>query len=439
MSRKNQLLDVDPFGRENSPTPSGGNSLSLTDADAALFGELSRREGARPTIRPISIFQIYPDFKQPRRAVPAQVREHWSGEPKDIADLFNVWVNAIDEERHKAGEPDFNLDHFLWSEKIESRAVSEDDYESEKYQPGPMENAFLKVVELAVSIRRDGLANPVTVQRLDRNSYRMETGERRWLAFHILYGYFNGDDGKPMERDNWQNIPAIVVDTFNVWRQASENAARADLNAVGRARQFAILMMDLLSTQDIRFDDYDALVKRGQSERAYYAQVIPYRVPSGKGEMLSNGLGISHRAAFTRCRTILGLPDEVWMIGDTLDLSEDELLRLARLPSDEQAILEARKLAEIVATRNNFDGSDTKSKIGEGKDKSNMPPTLFHDVALKRGKKLFSKQHEVVAKEIFALRSGVGEAGGATKAQIRAKIDELRECLDLLEKTLDNR
>lgn len=439
MSRKNQLLDVDPFGRENSPTPSGGNSLSLTDADAALFGELSRREGARPTIRPISIFQIYPDFKQPRRAVPTQVREHWSGEPKDIADLFNVWVNAIDEERHKAGEPDFNLDHFLWSEKIESRAVSEDDYESEKYQPGPMENAFLKVVELAVSIRRDGLANPVTVQRLDRNSYRMETGERRWLAFHILYGYFNGNDGKPMERDNWQNIPAIVVDTFNVWRQASENAARADLNAVGRARQFAILMMDLLSTQDIRFDDYDALVKRGQSERAYYAQVIPYRVPSGKGEMLSNGLGISHRAAFTRCRTILGLPDEVWMIGDTLDLSEDELLRLARLPSDEQAIFEARKLAEIVATRNNFDGSDTKSKIGEGKDKSNMPPTLFHDVALKRGKKLFSKQHEVVAKEIFALRSGVGEAGGATKAQIRAKIDELRECLDLLEKTLDNR
>ncbi|MCL4252770.1 MAG: ParB N-terminal domain-containing protein [Anaerolineae bacterium] len=439
MSRKNQLLDVDPFGRENSPTPSGGNSLSLTDADAALFGELSRREGARPTIRPISIFQIYPDFKQPRRAVPAQVREHWSGEPKDIADLFNVWVNAIDEERHKAGEPDFNLDHFLWSEKIESRAVSEDDYESEKYQPGPMENAFLKVVELAVSIRRDGLANPVTVQRLDRNSYRMETGERRWLAFHILYGYFNGEDGKPMERDNWQNIPAIVVDTFNVWRQASENAARADLNAVGRARQFAILMMDLLNAQDIRFDDYDALVKRGQSERAYYAQVIPYRVPSGKGEMLSNGLGISHRAAFTRCRTILGLPDEVWMIGDTLDLSEDELLRLARLPSDEQAILEARKLAEIVATRNNFDGSDTKSKIGDGKEKSGNSPTLFHDVALKRGKKLFSKQHEAVAKEIFTLRSGVGEAGSATKAQIRAKIDELRECLDLLEKKLDNR
>jgi len=438
MSRKNQLLDVDPFGREN-PQNSPNNSLSMTDADAALFGELSKREGARQTIRPVSIFQIYPDIKQPRRAVPAQVREHWSGEPKDIADLFNVWVQFIDEERRKAGEPDFNLDHYLWSEKIESRGVSEDEYESERYQPGPAENAFLKIVELAVSIRRDGLANPVTVQRLDRNSYRMETGERRWLAFHILYGYFNGDDDKPLEREKWQNIPAIVVDTFNVWRQASENAARADLNAVGRARQFSLLMMDLLGTQNIRFEEYDSLVKHGHSDRPYYAQVIPYRVPSGKGEMLSNGLGVSHRAAFTRCRTILGLPDEVWTIGDTLDLSEDELLRLARLPSDEQAILEARKLAEIVASRNNFGAIDEKSKEASAKEKSSSSPTLFQDAALKRGKKLFSKQNELVAKELFAIRSGVGEASSATKGQIRAKIDELRECLNLLEKALDTK
>ncbi|MDX2075058.1 MAG: ParB N-terminal domain-containing protein [bacterium] len=439
MSRKNQLSDVDPFGggRENAQLPSDG--LSMTEADTALFGELSKREGARQTIRPVSIFQIYPDIKQPRRAVPASVREHWSGEPKDIADLFNVWVQVIDDERRKAGQPDFNLDHYLWAEKIESRGISEDVYESEGYPHGPAENAFLKVVELAVSIRRDGLANPVTVQRLDRNSYRMETGERRWLAFHILYGYFNGQDDKPLEREKWQNVPAIVVDTFNVWRQASENAARADLNAIGRARQFSLLMMDLLSSQNIRFEDYDTLVKHGQSDRPYYAQVIPYRVPSGKGEMLSNGLGISHRAAFTRCRTLLGLPDEVWTIGDTLDLSEDELLRLARLPSDEQAIMEAKKLMEIVATRNNFDAVDGTTKSTSNKDKSDKSPTLFNDAALKRGKKLFSKQNELVAKELFGLRSGVGEASSSTKGQIRAKIDELRECLDLLEKALDGK
>nr|MCU0481564.1 hypothetical protein [Anaerolineae bacterium] len=206
-----------------------------------------------------------------------------------------------------------------------------------------------------------------------------------------------------------------------------------------RARQFSLLMMDLLTTQNIRFEEYDALVKHGHSDRPYYAQVIPYRVPSGKGEMLSNGLGISHRAAFTRCRTILGLPDEVWTIGDTLDLSEDELLRLARLPSDEQAILEARKLAEIVASRNNFDALDEKLKAGGDKEKSSSSPTLFQDAALKRGKKLFSKQNELVAKELFAIRSGVGEANSATKGQIRAKIDELRECLNVLEKALDGK
>lgn len=62
MSRKNQLLDVDPFGREN-PQTQPNNSLSMAEADSALFGELSKREGARQTIRPVSIFQIYPDVK----------------------------------------------------------------------------------------------------------------------------------------------------------------------------------------------------------------------------------------------------------------------------------------------------------------------------------------------------------------------------------------
>lgn len=437
MSRKDKLANIDPFGNEEDGEESQPQQpatdrprMSMADADEALFGALAKREGLRQTIRPVSIFSIQPDVKQPRRAVPYQVREHWSGRPKDIANLFNAWVTLIDQERKEEGQPPFNLDEVLWSEAVERQAHSEDDVENAAYQAGPIENSFIKVIQLAISIRRDGLANPITVQRTPKGNYRIETGERRWLAFHVLFGYFNGDSGKPNERDKWENVPCIVVEDFSVWRQASENTARADLNAIGRARQFSILMMDLLSARGVAFQDYESLVEGAQSDRAYYAQVVEYRVPSGKSEMLLNGIGVSHRAAFTRCRALLELPDEVWMIGDVLDISEDELLRLARISPPELAVAEARRIAKNVASRNNSD------EVPEPLKKPTPSPTLFEDRALKRGKRLFSKQNVLTAKVLFEMRDGVGQASDSTKRQIQDQIDVLRECLDQLESVL---
>lgn len=435
MGRKNRLAGVDPFGGDDKADPAPERdspaSLSMTEADAALFGELTRREGARQSIRTISIFSIYPDVQQPRRAVPSQVRAHWSGEPQDIADMFNTWLTYIGQERDRAGLPPFSLDDLLWSEAVQARSGGEEDPTALEESVGPIEAAFRRVVELAVSIRRDGLANPVSIHRVGRERYRLETGERRWLAFHVLFGYFNGDDGKPAEREKWQNIPAIIVENFNVWRQASENAARADLNAIGRARQFAILMMDLLKEQGVAFKPYDDLVQpQAAADRGYYAQVVGYRVPSGASDMLSNGLGVSHRAAFTRCRILLNLPDEVWTIGDNLNLAEDELLKLAKLEPDD-AVEAARAIAANVASRNN--NVDTTPK-----PKSSRTPTLPPDDALNRGKRLFSKQNALLAKQIFEIRDGVGQASSSTKRALRLHITELRRCLNDLETAIDS-
>jgi hypothetical protein len=436
MSRKNKLADLDPFGRDDQ---SGGQSgaddrprLTMSDADLALFGELSKRETARHMVRSTSIFSVYPDPRQPRRAVPSNVRAYWSGEPKDIADLFNAWLQQINKERKIRNQPRFNLDDVLWAESVERQARKEGEHISVD-DVGPIERSFLQVVDLAVSIRRDGLANPITIQRISGSRYRLETGERRWLAFHILYGYFNGTDGKPNEHDRWESIPAIVVENFSVWRQASENAARADLNAIGRARQFSILLMDLLEREGEQFQAFETVIKAGKSEREYYAQVREYRVPTGKSDMLSNGLGVSHRAVFSRCRALLGLPDEVWTIGDNLDLTEDDLLRIAKIEPESEAIAEARRIAEIVATRNN----STITPATTSSSRSTSPsPTLFTDPALKRGKKLFSKGEALLAKEIFDIRDGVGGADAGTKLQLRQAIDELRQTLKRLEDKL---
>lgn len=422
------MADIDPFGGESEESRP---TLTTTEADAALFGELARRDLGRQVVKPISIFNIQPDFQQPRRAVPTDVRKQWSGKPADMADLLNAWLTLIEKERTEAGRTGFNVDEYLWSEAVERKQRAEHDVEElDDGHGGPVERSFLKVVALAVSIRRNSLANPVTVIRINQQDYRLETGERRWLAYHLLFAYFNGDQGKPDERSRWQNIPAIVVEQFDVWRQASENAARADLNAIGRARQFAILMIDLLEKQNVGFESYEKVIAQSKSEREYYAQVIPHRVPSGKGEMLSNGLGVSHRAAFTRCRALLGLPNEIWDIGDNLDLAEDELLRLSKIEPVEAAIQEARKVARIVANRNN-------SSADKPSAKSEKPPALFTDPACKRGKRLFSRQNQLVAKELLNLRDGVGQASGGTKQQIRDQINEMRQWLDTLEHALE--
>jgi len=434
MGRKNSLAGIDPFGKDGSEDkPSERPALSMNDADTALFGELTRVEAGRQTIRPIPIMEIYPDIKQARRVMPSAVREHWNGEPGMVTEMFNFWVDIIDEERGLARVPNFNLSDTLWAEAVEKRGRSETDIENENYKPGPAETAFLKIVDLAVSIRRDGLTNPVTAEQAGARHFRLETGERRWLAFHMLFNFFHAGAGKPDERTRWEKIPAIVVQKLNVWRQATENTARADLNAIGRARQFAILLMDLLQLDGATFQTFEHLIRSGHCDRPYYAQVIEHRVPSGKGEVLSNAIGAAHRSAFTRCRMLLGLPDEVWDIGDNLDVSEDELLKWAKLPAP-KAIEEARNLEKIVATRNNL---ATKTDTAEIAKRSYKPPPLLSDPALKRGKRLFSKQDEAIFKAISDLRDGVGEADPGTKAQIRNLLEQMQTRLDQVKNLIE--
>lgn len=436
MGRKNLLAGVDPFGsgKGEAEQPKERPTLSMTDADAALFGDLSKLEVGRQSVRPIPIIEIYPDVKQARRAVPSLVRDRWNGEPRTVTEMFNHWLDLIDIEREHAQAAKFNLSDYLWAEALEKRARSEEDVEAEGYRPGPIEAAFLKVVELAVSIRRDGLTNPVTVEQVGARRFHLETGERRWLAYHMLFNFFNTGTGKPDEHTKWEKIPAIVVSQLSVWRQASENTARADLNAIGRARQFSILLMDLLQREGENFKTYEDLVRPGVSDRAYYAQVLEHRVPSGKGEMLSNAIGAGHRSAFTRCRMLLGLPDPVWEVGDNMDVSEDELLRWARLPAA-QALEQARLFSEkIVASRNNL---PTNPPQPTDPKKAEKPPALLSDPALKRGKRLFSPQDEAVFREILALRDGVGQAAPGTKRQITTMLDQLQTQINTLKKMLE--
>jgi ParB-like chromosome segregation protein Spo0J len=182
---------------------------------------------------------------------------------------------------------------------------------------------LIDLADLAISIRKTGLTNPITVVRMDR-IYRLETGERRWLAYHLLNIYFPDED--------WNRIPAHLVDEISVWRQASENNARADLNAISRARQLAILLMDLLAERGYEFYTFDELIETGGTEREYYAQVADgneFRVPRGEGERLLNAMGLKNPTQIRQYRQLLRLPDEVWQEADDKNLTEGEIRRWA--------------------------------------------------------------------------------------------------------------
>ena len=311
-NRRRGRDDINPF---DSSTP-----LSLNDVDKAVYGEIADIDSRRKTVRPVGIFDIYPDFSQPRRVLPSELRTYWTGHPHQIGDLYEVWVQLINAQRH---EP-LDLGGYLTQQHLPpDMDGNEDEIEAVHLRPvHPLERALLEIAQLAISIRQVGLTNPITVVR-QQDVYRLETGERRWLAYHLLHTFFPDE--------NWSAIPADVVPAFDVWRQATENSARADLNAIGRARQFSILLMDLLTGRGYSFQPFVDVLEAGLSERHYYAQVADgneYRIPPGDGEKLLAAMGLKNPVQLRQYRALLRLPDPLWQHADDHNLTEGEIRKL---------------------------------------------------------------------------------------------------------------
>ena len=306
-ARKRRLRAADPF----ADPPPADSPLSVRAADAALFGEIRAREGGRPALRLLDINDIQPDPQQPRRSLPLALRRQFDGRAASIPDLLVHWRETT--------APDVHMRAAL--------ALSEDEWAE-----SVGEAAFAELLSLAANIRHDGLQHPITVARAgtsrpqeavpcpqQQSGFLLESGERRWLAFHLLHLY--DEDG-----DRWARIPANIQPERDVWRQASENSARDDLNAIARARQYALLLMDLWRERGHEFRPLADFAH----EQAFYAQARDLRLPYGSSARLLNAMGRQHRNAFLRCRQLLALPQPLWERGDEENWSEDQLLQDAK-------------------------------------------------------------------------------------------------------------
>jgi hypothetical protein len=306
----------------------GGDDLASV-ADA-IFGASEAPDVGRVVARPTPILSIWADVKQPRRAIPLSIRMHWDGNPLDVAALLEQWATVA---ANQAGVT-IDLEALL---NGEGEGIDTDKFPS-------VAQDFIALVRLAAGIKADGLINPITVIESD-SKLLIESGERRWLAYHLLYMVMG---------ETFTKIPAAKGNgNDSVWRQATENTQRRSLNAIGMARQIALLIMAARETPPIAtgtmYKEYDELVSAGVCDRRFYAQVADgniHRIPKGMGERIQAAMGLGLEQ-LSQYRRLLHLTDDeqvndaLWTRADVENWPEGWLRDVSTLtPVKVRAVIE---------------------------------------------------------------------------------------------------
>jgi len=272
------------MGADNDP-----NDLieNIEPPDADVYGGLDLPVTGNVVARPVSLFDISPNPTQPRRVLPSHLRFLWRTSTPIDEIVFN-W--------HRFAEEAFG-DEINVIELLDKRGVVTE----EEQRTNGVYGDFLEMVQLAGDIRRDGLLNPITIIGFNA-PYKIETGERRWWAYHILRIYTG--------ESQWNSIPATITDKPSVWRMAGENQSRQNLNAIAKARQLALIIMELNDGR--QYLPYDAF----EHDREYYAQVAngnDHRIPDDKLKAVCEATGLSSKAQVSQYRRLLReLTNELW-------------------------------------------------------------------------------------------------------------------------------
>jgi hypothetical protein len=258
-------------------------------------------ESGRMVATPTPIDDIEPDVRQPRKVLPLAVRRVGGA----MSAMLAHW-HALAEE-----QLGYKLDVFeLLSGKGEGE-IGED--------LPQLARDYLDILHLAASIRKDGLINPITVVAKGAR-YVVETGERRFWCYRILNEYAHPKD--------YKKIPAIVkrAADVNPWAQAGENGARRALSATERARQIALLIMDMYrGDRGVKFDAYEDLVLPGEPDLPYYAQVANgaiYGIKPGMAQRILDVTDLKSAAQIRQHRMLLRIDKDLWQRADEENWTE---------------------------------------------------------------------------------------------------------------------
>lgn len=405
--------------RQNGDSMFGDNDNE--NAADALWGRADpetvakMKRGKRERLDNVLIDQVIPDALQPRRAVPHVIRSTYPNARTGGA-LVQAWVD--------------------YAQAVDVAGIIGGEDMADDVQLDPVSESLVGLAQLAASIRRDGLANPITVVKSE-NGYHLETGERRWLAFHLLSQYDDGD---------WSTIPARQVDTFDVWRQSAENNTRSDLNAIGKARQYALLLMDMLAANEVELYALHTV----RHEKDFYAQVLDHKPPYGSMARIVSAMGYSSRDPIYKHRDLLKLSPYIWELADDINAPEgvlrgiigmDDEAAESRLhlwwegKSQDKQIAPPSPIEEPapdgdLAAVFGDDITDDKGLYQRDNDKS-AQQTSFWDTIQKGARKVFSRLGSLDTSAIEYARTDA-----AARSRYLAEIADARRLLDEAERRL---
>lgn len=291
------------------PRPGEPSDDALAQDAQAVWGAVDQADADMQVAMPLPIDQIMPDAIQPRRVVPHAVFTSLAGAstPRDI---LIEWLRLAYYESSGVDPDDDGP-----NEAFDFYAAVLAGEQPVNFPEAPVEARLLELMTLAMDIVDVGLTNAITVAASHGlDLYHIETGERRWWAFQLLTLF---------EYEGYDRIPARIVE-YDIWRQASENNQRKDLNAVAKARQYALLLMDLLRQEGQEF----APLSTFEHEQAFYAQVADQTVPYGGTGALLNAMGLNSRQSLSNYTHLLRIPPYVWAQADDENWTLRDLLKI---------------------------------------------------------------------------------------------------------------
>lgn len=164
----------------------------------------------------------------------------------------------------------------------------------DKLEPGPYQPRLTfddqQLQEMATSIRRDGVLQPVILTRKD-DHYSIVAGERRVRAARLA---------------GLKSVPAIIKDlsAADMLRVALiENVQRSDLNAIEEATAYQVLINDFGLTQEQCANQIGK--DRSSISNALRLLNLPLEI---KTDLMQRRLSMGH------CRALLSLPSAVMML-----------------------------------------------------------------------------------------------------------------------------
>lgn len=284
-----------------------------------------------------------PDPEQPRQVLPPDLRDRLLGGASPAEVLDAAWERCLGEDLYAA---------------MKSHALSPAEALERRREAGVLDLALQLtlegLVELADSIARHGLRQPINVYDLGDGKYRIAEGERRWWA-HVHLAHIVG-------RAEFGVIPARVHplpegDLEVLARQHAENVHRRDLSAVARARAIARVMQ--VVTQDFSgtqgspktpatpgkgdFSGTPGSRKKRGRPRATVSEHDLHDLTGRRLEELT-GRGMSGRMV-RNYLALLTLPPEAQALAEAAGLSEKALRPIVSLDDPAEQVRLVRALA----------------------------------------------------------------------------------------------